>query len=197
MSMQLTTSTRERRLWIWTGLVLLAIYSTLGLTGILASWLREQGLTQRLFPLGVLLSAIAIAAMAIRLRPRGFELAAWLCVAAAYVLVLARMGIPEERTHLVEYGVVGALIYEALTERRRQGGRVILPALLAMMLTTIFGALDEGLQWIIPNRVFDARDIIFNTIAGVMAVTSCALIRGARRLVTSTVAPPDSGDGVG
>ncbi len=195
--MGLTTSTRERRLWIWTGLVLLAVYSTLGLTGLLAGWLQEHGFTRRLFPLGVLLSAIAIAAMAIRLRPRGLELAAWLCVAAAFVLVLARIGIPGERTHLVEYGVVGALVHEALTEHRWQSGRVILPALLAVVLTTIFGAIDEGLQWIIPNRVFDVRDIILNSIAGVMAVTSCVLIRGARRLVTSSVDAPGSGDGAG
>lgn len=173
--------------------MLLAIYSTLGLTGILARWLQEQGLTRRLFPLGVLLSAVAIAALAFRLRPRGLELAAWLGVAAAYLLVLARMGIPEERTHLIEYGIVGALVHEALNERLLQGRRVVLPALLAMFLTSVFGALDECLQGLIPGRVFDPRDMVFNALAGVMAVTSCAFIGAARRLVTRGRAAPGQG----
>ncbi len=177
----LTRSRRERRLWCWVGVVLVAIYSTLGLTGALAGWMQEQRLTQRLFPLGVLLSAMAIAAVALRLRPRGLELASWLAVAAVYVMVLARMGIPAERTHLVEYGVVGALVHEALVERREQGGRVILPGAVAIALTTAFGAIDECIQGLIPSRVFDTRDILFNMIAGVLAVSACAFLRLIRR----------------
>ena len=102
-------------------------------------------------------------------------------------MVFARMGIPEERTHLIEYGIVGALIFEALTERRQ--GAVVLPALLAMFLTSVFGAIDEFLQELIPNRVFDPRDIVFNTIAGILAVTSCAFLRGVRRFVTRSGDP--------
>ena len=41
--MRLFASGRERRLWVWTLAVVVAIYSTLGLTGTLAEWLREHG----------------------------------------------------------------------------------------------------------------------------------------------------------
>ena len=42
-AMSLFTSDRERRLWLWTLAVVVAIYSTLGLAGTLAGALREQG----------------------------------------------------------------------------------------------------------------------------------------------------------
>ena len=41
--MRLFASGRERRMWLWTLAVVVAIYSTLGLTGTLAEWLREHG----------------------------------------------------------------------------------------------------------------------------------------------------------
>ena len=43
-SLSLFTSDRERRLWLWTLAVVVAIYSTLGLAGMLAGALRDRGL---------------------------------------------------------------------------------------------------------------------------------------------------------
>jgi VanZ family protein len=94
--------------------------------------------------------------------------------------VLFRVTIPE-RSHLVEYGVVAVFIYEALTERASQGRRVPLPALLAVVATSLVGALDECIQAFLPSRVFDPIDILFNVLAGVMAVVASAALSWARR----------------
>jgi len=177
----LFTSGRERRLWAWTVAVVLAIYSTLGLMPTLAGVLRDRGLLEAVFVLGVLLVGAAVLTQGLRTRPGGAEIGVGLGVAAAYLMVFVRMSIPEERTHLIEYGVVAVLVYEALLERARHGRRIPVPYLLAALVTSLVGALDEGIQGLLPNRVLALRDMLFNVLAGVMAVATVMALRWARR----------------
>ncbi len=182
--MQLFSSKRERRLWLAVLVVMAAIYATLGLAQRLAAFLEERGLldlTVGLFLLCMFLVGVTILTQGLKVRPGGAEVAVAIGVATAYLLVLTRMTIPTERSHLIEYSIVGVLIYEALTERRSHGRRVPLPPLLAVLITVVLGALDEGIQWLLPNRVFDPVDILFNTIAGTMAVAGSAALTWARR----------------
>lgn len=169
-AMSLFTSDRERRLWLWTLAVVVAIYSTLGLAGTLAGALREQGLLVGFFVLGMLLVGATILTQGFRVWPGGVEIAVALGVVAAYLMVFTRMVTPEERSHLIEYGVVGIFIYEALSERARNGAPVPVPPLLAVLATAILGLVDECIQVFLPNRVFDPVDILFNAITGVLAV---------------------------
>jgi len=175
------TSHRERRLWGWTLAVVAAIYSTLGLAATLAEFLRNRGLFDDLFVLGLILIGAAILAQGLTWRPRGIEIVVTLGIVATYLLVFARMAIPEERTHLIEYGVVAVFINEALTERASQGRHVPVPALLAVLATAMVGLLDECIQAFLPNRVFDYRDILFNGLAAVMAVAASVALAWARR----------------
>lgn len=81
------------------------------------------------------------------------------------------MAIPAaERTHLIEYGVVAVLIYEAHRERSSHGRRVPAPALLAVGATALVGILDECIQAFLPNCVFDLRDILFNILAAALGM---------------------------
>ncbi len=89
------------------------------------------------------------------------------------------MAIPE-RSHLFEYSVVAVFIYEALTERVRQGRRVPVP-LVTALATSLLGTLDEGIQQFLPSRVFDPVDILFNTLAGVMGVAAVVALGWAGR----------------
>lgn len=82
----------------------------------------------------------------------------------------------------MEYTVVALLIYEALTERASNGRRVPVPALLAIGATALLGVLDEGIQALLPSRVFDPIDILFNALAGLMAVLASVALAWARRL---------------
>lgn len=179
-AMSLFTSDRERRLWLWTLAVVVAIYSTLGLAGTLAGALREQGLLVGFFVLGMLLVGATILTQGFRVWPGGVEIAVALGVVAAYLMVFTRMVNPEERSHLIEYGVVGIFIYEALSERARNGAPVPVPPLLAVLATAILGLVDECIQVFLPNRVFDPVDILFNAIAGVLAVGATIALAWAR-----------------
>jgi VanZ family protein len=95
------------------------------------------------------------------------------------MMVFARLGIPEERTHLVEYGVVALLIYEALKERASQGRYA--PALLATLSSSFLGVLDECIQAFLPNRLFDPRDIFFNVLAGVVVIFASMALSWVRK----------------
>ncbi len=176
------TSARERHLWIWTLVVVSAIYSTLGLARTLSAFLGESGLGEGLFIIACFLVLAAVVIQGLKLPPGVPEIGIYLGIVAAYLLIFVRMSIPTERSHLIEYGVVALFIYEALKERARQGRRVPFVAVLAVLATGLIGVIDECIQLLLPSRVFDYRDILFNGLAAVMAVITSASLGWVRRL---------------
>ena len=117
--------------------------------------------------------ALGVALVRVRER-RGIRysaIAVSLFIAVIYSLA-TRTGIPEvdsvERVNFVEYGAIAFLFYRAW---RRLGNpsMLILPALAALLV----GTLDEWLQWFIPNRVGEARDVFLNLVA-----IACGLLFG-------------------
>lgn len=179
--MYLFSPDRERRLWLWTLAVVAAIYFTLGLTRSLAEALRDSNLLGVIFVLGLLLVGATILTHGLKARPGGIEIVVVLGITAVYLLVFMRMANPEERTNLIEYGVVAVLIYEALSERSKNGRHVPAPALLAILATAAQGDIDEIIQAFLPVRVFDPQDILFKVLAGRMAVGASVTLSWARR----------------
>ena len=89
---------------------------------------------------GVLIALVAIAR---RARLGGREIGLLLGLVAVWVMVIARIAIPEERTHLIEYALLAGLVQQALVERQRNdrfGGR---PALAAFAVASTAGIVDE------------------------------------------------------
>lgn len=176
------TSDRERRLWFYALAVVVAIYATVGLAGTLADALRERELLDAPFAVGFLLVVAAIVGSARKRQSGRREIWVALGIAAVYGMIVVRMGIgPAERTHLFEYGLLAVLIHQALMERARNGRRVPIPAVLAVVVTALLGWFDEGLQALLPDRVYDLRDVGINALAGLMAISaSLALVRARR-----------------
>ncbi len=175
------SSDRERRLWLCLLAVLMVIYSTMGLVRELALTLRENNLLGLTSTAVLLLAGVAIAVRWAKTRPGRYEIVTALGVTAVCLMAVARTTIPE-RTHLFEYGLVAILIYQALTERRRNGRPVPLPAVLAMVATALLGWLDEGFQTLLPGRFYDIDDVLVNAVSGAVAITSSLFLAWARRL---------------
>ncbi len=183
---QILSSGRERRLWIWALAVVVAIYATADLARTLADALRESGLleyTASMFSGGMLLIGAMILVQGLRGRSRGVEVGFGLGVAAIAVLGFARGISAAERSHLIEYAVLALIVHEALVERKSQGRRVPVPAVLAIAGTTLVGVVDECIQFFLPSRTFDWFDIGFDLLASVLAVGSSVAIRWVRRWI--------------
>ena len=182
--MSFFSSRRERRLWLMSAAVVVAIYSTLGLAGSLAGVLREFRLLDisTWVLLAMFLVGATILTRGLNVRPGGVEITVMLGVAAVYLLLFLRStASPAERTHLMEYGVLGVFIHAALTERVSQGRRVPLPPVAAVLAAAVLGVVDEGIQWLLPNRVFDPVDMLFNFLAGTTSVAAVVALAWARR----------------
>ena len=134
-----------------------------------------------IFVVALLMAVVAIVVIGLSTKPGPAEVGIAIAIASAYIMVLSRITILEERSHLFEYGILAALIYLALAERRRQGRRVPVPALLAIVITTAIGWIDEGIQLLLPSRVYDIWDVGFNALAAFMAVLAIVSLSWARR----------------
>ncbi len=166
-------------MWLWTLAAVAAVYSTLGLAGTLPPWLEEQGLGAILFSAAMLLVGATVVAQGLRNQSSLMEIGVVLGVAAVYLMFFLRLTLAE-RTHLIEYGVVASFIYEALRERTAHGVRVPFAALTAILLTGLIGTIDEFLQMLLPARVFDPIDILFNVLAAAMAVAARLVVERAK-----------------
>ena len=113
----------------------------------------------------LLAAAIGTAAFRVRERraPRFVAMATALVIAAVYA-GMAATGTPEtdavERLHFIEFGIVAWLFYRAwyrLGTARRLAATCLCGVLVAVA--------DEWLQWFVPIRIGEFRDILIDAVA--------------------------------
>ena len=92
-------------------------------------------------------------------------------------------------------GVLGVFIHEALVERASQGRRVPVPAVVAVVSAAAIGVVDEGIQWFLPNRVFDPVDMLFNFLAATTSVAAVVALAWARRWTLRRLRRPGASGG--
>jgi uncharacterized membrane protein YkvI len=122
---------------------------------------------------GLAIAAAVIVAL-VRIRDRRMArygaIAAALVLGAAYSLWNAQ-GIAEvdavERFHFVEYGLITFLFYRAWRPLG-DASLFVLPVLVGL----IVGTLEEWLQWFIPGRIGDMRDVFLNGAASAWTLQS-------------------------
>ncbi len=173
---------RERLLWLTAATMVAAIFASLARAPALARILREQGLLEPLFAAGFVAAVLVVIAAGVQRGdgPRARWVAAG--ATAVYAMAVLRLGLSvEERTHLFEYGLVALVLRAAWLERRRAGLDGPSPSVAAFVTAFAIGVLDEGVQALVPGRVADPRDVVFNTIAIGAALGGAQAIQAARR----------------
>lgn len=173
-------SRRERTLWLLAAGYTLVIYSTLAVVRTLTTYLRQRGLLRPTLWALLAGAVVAVIAWVVRGRPRAREWLVLGLVALGYVLVLPVAKVPEEKFHLLEYGLLGGLVYAALSERRdarppaarRPPLYLRLAPFSAFLLATLLGFVDEVIQGILPSRVYDIRDVLLNALAAGLAIAA-------------------------
>lgn len=170
------TSKRERRLWMWVLVVIVSIYATIGLVGSLVGFIRDNELLNAFFFIGMFLVGMTLLTQALKVKPKGVDVAVGFGLAATYIILFARTGVPNSHSHMIEYSVVAIFIYEALKERNNNGSFVPMSGLIAIGITTLIGIIDECIQFLVPNRVFDPLDMLFNFLAATGVVLVSAIL---------------------
>lgn len=176
------SSSREMRLWSAAGLCLFLIYASLYIARPVAEYLRDRNLLRLVVSLTFILTGAIVFWRILLGRPGMRVLVTLMLLTGGFLVVLLGIPmLPEERLHFIEYGLFAGLVFGALRERRRRGAATLVsPFTGALALTFVAGWVDEGIQAILPNRVYDPRDVAFNTAAGVICLVSIMLLQRAR-----------------
>ena len=109
-------------------------------------------------------SVILFYSLIIRLKVRQRSQYLWILLCAGlYLYTTIQLDEhPEEAVHLLEYGILSYFIFRALGRSVRDTTVYIS----ALFFVSFIGTMDELLQWMMPQRVWDLRDIGLNTFAG-------------------------------
>ena len=160
----------ERRDWLavvgWSALVLATVPLARAIEGVVEGlWGERAFLVAVLATIGAGLALVTRALRRVgRLSPGR---SAWL-VAVGTVYVTTTWSLrdtPVEAVHFLQYGVLGALAFRALAHRIRDSGVY----LAATGVAGSVGIVDEGVQWVLPDRYWDLRDIGFNFLGAALA----------------------------
>jgi hypothetical protein len=152
---------------------LLPLGPTIGLGAIRTApgaWLLGPGL-------GVIGIVVGVA-LFVRLWRRGappWAFVVLVLAAVCYTLVFTSLRAARlERTHLPQYGIAAWLAWRAV--RQHVSGRLA-AYVAAALVGTALGWGDELVQAILPNRVYDLRDVALNAVGSVLGVVVLAACR--------------------
>ncbi len=148
-------------IWAYIGLTYLTLPVMRIALRSLREWLGPQYLSLGFSAL-MIVAGLALIGYASRLG-KGPLLRSLLPLAVLSGVALS-MNIPEERTHFVQYGLLGVLVTRTLREH------TVRQLVVALVFVILVGCVDELIQWWLPNRVGDWRDVGMNTLAGTLGI---------------------------
>ena len=164
----------EWRSWLYVGLWSLIIFCTIPFARAFREIVAER-LGLHFFLYTTIVVAVIGGVVAFNnLRARQLPTGAYIWLFAVVMVFIGYAyylrDIPEEAIHVAQYGFLGLLVYRALVHRINDYTVYLVAALVVGMI----GIVDEYIQWVVPSRVFDLRDIRTNFIAGGLAQVAIA-----------------------
>ena len=164
----------ERLSWFYVGLWTLMIYSTIPFARPVAEWIARNLGIQYFFYIAAAAGVIGSVLVFINLSRRSLPISSYLWLTGIAVTFFAcayqLREVPADVIHLVEYVILSVLVYRALLHRIHDHSIYFV----ATLIVAIIGTLEECIQWVVPSRVFDLRDIRTNFIAGGLAQLAIA-----------------------
>jgi hypothetical protein len=154
--------------WLHVWLLVVLIYSTLGVVRPICEYLKANtpfSLWMNVLMIGSFVSLGIGVCSKVRLKSlSGY----FLCAIAVviYLLAFQRIQHPEEKLHLLEYGLLGYLTWRAFRvdfSRCKSYG-------LAFLLSSLLGWGDELIQEILPNRYYQTEDVVLNIFSSFMGL---------------------------
>jgi len=94
------------------------------------------------------------------------NLAVTVAAFAAFAVMFYFEANPGEKIHMLQYGIVGWLLHRSLSIHLSTTRPALY--LVAGMTVLVVGAVDEGIQHVLPNRYFTVHDVFINGLSGMV-----------------------------
>ncbi len=149
---------------------LAAVYALLPFGRGLIIALRQQhllGITVTLLYFATVAGVVYHIVFSVRLSDR-VAFAALVVLALATGAMVLGLSVPEERVHFLEYGALALLGRWALEHHLPP----VAQAAAAWLIASLAGWGDELIQLILPDRVYDLRDVAVNSVAALLALAA-------------------------
>ncbi|TDG11596.1 VanZ family protein [Seongchinamella unica] len=154
----------QSRTWAVIWAYILLTYLTLPVMRDLLNYLRDMlGRQQLGMAFNSALAIVGLAILFLTLARRDWKTVLSVGTALTLIgLIAVQLKIPEERFHFLQYGLLGVLVFSTAREYSLR------TTVLLVLFVVAVGIGDETIQWLLPNRVGDLRDVAMNSAAGVL-----------------------------
>ena len=153
----------KNRLWVLIVVYVLFIYVSLPFFPAFISTLRGFISKELLNLLSLVLSISFFLLLSVWIYNKKYKLKQFLLIISPLLLLTylsLSLDVWVERIHFIEYAVLGLLISRTVAVRTLQ------EIIYTGCLITLIGGVDEIIQWFLPNRVGDMRDVLMNSVGG-------------------------------
>jgi len=157
----------KKRLWVFISIYILFIYVSLPLLPafikVLSSFISKELLNL----LSLVLSVSFFLLLSVWIYNKKYKVNQFLLIISPLLLLTylsLSLDVWVERIHFIEYAVLGLLISRAVNVRTLHG------IISTCCLIILIGVVDEIIQWFLPNRVGDMRDVIMNSVGGLSGI---------------------------
>jgi len=153
----------KKRLWVLIVIYVIFIFVSLPFFPAFISILRGIISKELLNLLSLVLSISFFLMLSVWIYKKKYKLNQFILIISP-LLILTYLSLSldvwVERIHFVQYAVLGLLISRAVNVRALNG------IIYTGCLVTLIGSIDEIIQWFLPNRVGDMRDVFMNSVGG-------------------------------
>ena len=153
----------KKRLWVFISIYILFIFVSLpffpAFINVLSRFISKEFLNL----LSLLLSVSFYLMLSVWIYNKKYKLNQFLLIISPLLLLTylsLSLDVWVERIHFIEYAVLGLLISRAVNVRTLYG------IISRCGLIILIGVVDEIIQWFLPNRVGDMRDVFMNSVGG-------------------------------
>jgi VanZ family protein len=161
---------RNSAAWLAVAAFITFIFATIPLARIIQKYIYayagKEFFTYFVIASIIVLLCVVMYVLIFRFRTRNPSQFAWLLTSCG-ILIYFTLGLgrhPEEAVHFLEYGILTLLVYHAL------GSSIMDRSIFgtSVLIVVLVGIMDEFIQWLLPSRVWDYRDIGLNALASVI-----------------------------
>ena len=157
----------KNKTWILITIYVIFVYVSLPFLPTLISTLRDIISKELLNILSLAITILVFLMLSVWIYNKKYTAKQFLIIISPLLLLTylsISLDVWVERIHFVQYAFLGLLISRTVNVIKLKG------IIYTSILVTMIGAVDEIIQWFLPNRVVDMRDVFMNSVGGLSGI---------------------------